>query len=99
MGSILAQRAPPIGKVRCVRVARSSHLTHQASLCGSLDHHTVHPPSTLAPQRSHGLTHQSRLRCSGRTPCTSLESTEQMLALAPKKGGPCRSQWVPWGTG
>ena len=47
------------------------------------------PPLPLA-QRPRGLTHQFRPHCSGQTPCTSLEITEQKLALE----GP---QCLPWG--
>lgn len=47
-------------------------------------------PATPAPSNSlpspgpapRGLTHQSRPHCSGQTPCTSLEITEEKLALA-----------------
>lgn len=42
-------------------------------------HQTASPPPAPHPW---GLTYQSRPHCSGQTPCTSLEITEQKLALA-----------------
>lgn len=63
----------------------------QVSQWGSLDAHTPYPRSTLPhPTRrlTQGLTHQSRPHCSGQTPCTSLEITEQKLALTGKQGCP-----------
>lgn len=51
---------------------------------GSVDTHPPTPPQP--PQHTRGLTHRSRPHCSGQTPCTSLEITEQTPALALRQG-------------
>lgn len=56
---------------------------------------TFTPSTHQAPWSQHsGLTHQSRLHCSGQTPCTSLEITAK-TGISFEKGGPCGSPPTP----
>lgn len=82
-------KASPLGWLQCPRRTPESDSCPsptQVGRWGSLDPRTLYPPNTLLSQPTGGLTHQSRPHCSGQTPCTSLQITEQKPALAWKQG-------------
>ena len=68
----------------------------QVGQWGSPDLHTLQPPNALLPSHTRGLTYQSRPHYSGQTPCTSLEITEQKLALAQPPAGSQRCPEGNW---